>query len=442
MRRPLRCLGWPLLAATLFLPVPVEGQVRGGGRERERPAREAEQEEETEDAPLSEAGTRAVLTYYERSEDWPVRVLALLRLGSHWHPVGAPIVAEALGEKDPRLKVYALEMLQRTRDDVLRSVATPDLIDALIKLSKGPRPFEKPIVRLIRRISGDDTLENRSDIKSWWRRAEKDGYEPAPWPEIPEQPDGEEGDRTSTGVLDQVLDLKEAGLDLAIVIDGTGSMGGPIAACTKAMDDLIVLLGELTSRFRVGVVVYRDFGDMSDGADVALPLRPRGREAQKELSRIVAGGGGDAPERVEKGFEFAISREMRWRPEANKLIVIIGDAPPHANTQEALVEAVKMARESAAAVISGGPTTGAAQELVRPFLTSCIAASPAASSPFREIAEAGGGTFAQLSAEDSDRAARQIASHVLRLSFGARWRRQAEEFARIYFDWRDKKVLR
>lgn len=435
-----------LFAAWSTAPT-LEAQVKVRDRGAQGAKKDPKKEEADAPVALGEGATRAVLTYYERSEDWPIKALSLLRLGSYWHPVGAPIVAKALGEKDVKIRIYALAALKRTRADVLRAVATEDLIDALIKLAKkGKQPFAADTLAVMRAIADDSSLEDRKAFEKWWRKQKKNDYAPKAWPKPPVSGDSREAGKTSAGVISKALDLRDSGLDLAIVIDATGSMGGPIAACTSAMDDLIALLGDLAPKFRAGVVVYRDFEDMKNGAKIEVELSPFGKDAKEKLSRVAAGGGGDVPERVEKGFELAVSREMRWRPMANKLVVIIGDAPPHPETERDLLALVTKARKDPASVLAGGPVTG--QNKVKPFLTSCIAAHPNTARPFKEIAEAGGGVFAQLNfdgrggARGQKGASREVAAHILRLSFGAQWQKQADAFAAIYFEWLDRGVIR
>ena len=49
------------------------------------------------------------------------------------------------------------------------------------------------------------------------------------------------------------------------------------------------------------------------------------------LRQINAEGGGDYQEAIDEGLRVAI-QEMKWRPKAKKIIVLMGDAPPHAET--------------------------------------------------------------------------------------------------------------
>jgi hypothetical protein len=111
---------------------------------------------------------------------------------------------------------------------------------------------------------------------------------------------------------------------------------------------------------------------------------------REKLGKLIASGGGDTPERVECGFEAALSREMGWNKDANKLVLIVGDAPPHDESIEPLLARVRGAREHP---LEGGkgPVTGAPKKTVRPFVTSTVATNPAPKDVFARIASAGGG---------------------------------------------------
>ena len=48
---------------------------------------------------------------------------------------------------------------------------------------------------------------------------------------------------------------------------------------------------------------------------------------QRHLSTLDASGGGDGPEAVTAALAEALN--MEWRQHASKMVVLIGDAPPH-----------------------------------------------------------------------------------------------------------------
>ena len=123
-------------------------------------------------------------------------------------------------------------------------------------------------------------------------------------------------------------------VDLAFVVDTTGSMGPFInAARTHMVATLRALTDAAPIRLRVGLVEYRDHppqersfvtrahdftADLSNAARTIHALRPD--------------GGGDTPEAVYDGLR-TMCNVLSWEPHSHKLAVLIGDAPPHGTGQ-------------------------------------------------------------------------------------------------------------
>jgi hypothetical protein len=72
----------------------------------------------------------------------------------------------------------------------------------------------------------------------------------------------------------------------------------------------------------------------------------------------------------------------------------------------------------------------------RPFITSAIVVgnNPAAAKAFEKISEAGGGLCEKLTTGSG---AGSIVAHILTLSFGRRFEREARAFVEIYQAYRD-----
>ena len=81
-----------------------------------------------------------------------------------------------------------------------------------------------------------------------------------------------------------------------------------------------------SGKTRAAVVLFRDKGDEYVTRVLQSFTDDKGA-VQGALGRIGVAGGGDTPEHVYAGLMTALN--MSWRPEANKLIVLIGDAAPH-----------------------------------------------------------------------------------------------------------------
>lgn len=118
-------------------------------------------------------------------------------------------------------------------------------------------------------------------------------------------------------------------LDLAFVVDTTGSMGAFIQAAQRqmiAMIDALAQGGDVA--LRLAVVEYRDHPPQD-----TLPFRAHAfsdnlQVVQKTINKLKPEGGGDGPESVLDGV-LAACRKLAWRDHARRLAVLVGDAPPH-----------------------------------------------------------------------------------------------------------------
>ena len=121
-------------------------------------------------------------------------------------------------------------------------------------------------------------------------------------------------------------------VDLAFVVDTTGSIGAFIGAAREHMIALLRSLAdgaETPPDLRVAVVEYRDHPPQ----DRSFVARTHAFETdlarcQKAINRLSPNGGGDAPEAVYDGLQAAYTK-LKWRPHSCRLAVLVGDAPPH-----------------------------------------------------------------------------------------------------------------
>ena len=145
----------------------------------------------------------------------------------------------------------------------------------------------------------------------------------------------EDGTDTLTNVefaqfKDKKVPLK--GLDLAFVIDTTGSMWDDIDAVKASANGIINKIFDESFPFsRVAVVGYNDpetetFLSFTDQEDI----EDRKTAAINAINSISVGGGGDFPEAVNAGLIRALSGGAgQWNKEAvSRTIIIFGDAPP------------------------------------------------------------------------------------------------------------------
>lgn len=122
-------------------------------------------------------------------------------------------------------------------------------------------------------------------------------------------------------------------LDIVFAIDATGSMKDDIE---KLREDLIPEIKRIFSKekdVRIAVLFYRDYGDTFRYMD--LPVKcfdfTRSFKTFKEQLysiKILGREGGDIPEAVYEAM-FAASEFYKWRGDAQKEIILIGDAEPH-----------------------------------------------------------------------------------------------------------------
>ncbi len=122
-------------------------------------------------------------------------------------------------------------------------------------------------------------------------------------------------------------------IDIAFVVDATGSMGDEIAYLKAELADVIrkVKRDNQQLEVRLGSVFYRDFGD-----EYLTKIFPFDKSLKKNVEFIKdqsAGGGGDTPEAVEEGLASAID-SMAWSDKAvARLLFLVLDAPPHLNAK-------------------------------------------------------------------------------------------------------------
>lgn len=414
----------------------------------EEPTEQAEPDVVPAEAPetLREAPTRALVAQFKGGDYWAIRCVVLVALGARYHPVAGDAILLALGDDDERLNAFGLEALRRADDETLRAVASVELVEELINdgLKAKNELYRARALGVLRRLFPEVDKDSRSVWRRWWQ-GRVETYAPGPWVDPP-LPEGKDANRSaSQAFVERAFDLHSAGLDLVICIDSTGSMQPTIDAARSALADVVTILEGIAPRLRLGLVHYKDDQDMNGGADVLEPLTKSVKKVQKELDGLRAGGGGDYPERVSSGLQAAFSEEMRWERGTNKLVVVIGDAPP-----QSLGRARKLAEEHYRRPFGEDPTVPDARQdggrssskgVIRPFVTSCIAVGAGrvmddTALAFQEIAQAGGGTFASfLTTGDGNEASRAVVKHVLRLSFGAQYADEMDAFVDLYLEY-------
>lgn len=454
---------------------------------------------QAEDAPtpLGKDTTEMLCARFTAADHWMQKVVILLSLNTWWHPAGVAMVLQALRDKDERLSAFGLEALLRADPELLPTLASPELLDELItrQLGRSNDLWRERVLQALHGLVPQAEATDRAAWSRWWSSA-KATFAPAAWA-AHEQPTADGGG--TSAAAQRAFDLYQAGLDMLICIDSTGSMQPTIDALGDALGDMVDILGGISPKLRLGIVHYKEYGELGkQGAKVLLPFTKNIATARKELQGLRAFGGDDLPEAVLGGLEVALDGKMKWHAEANKLVVLIGDAPPHGKDSKQILELVTAARETPGVPV-GSPVTGAPPTTTTtPFLTSCIGVFVELHGKLREqqgyrefvdsqrqmrddftaIAKAGGGIFAEVQFTFTDKetaeeqakaeagkdeppkdkgngkdrardqgnriasaATRRIVEHILVLSFGERHTREMHDFVRIYYQYLDGKWI-
>ena len=126
---------------------------------------------------------------------------------------------------------------------------------------------------------------------------------------------------------DYIRHLQKTGIDVVFVIDATGSMVWVHQAVQMQMQKLAAYVRNLVPLARFAIIVYRDYDD-PEFVTRASPLSFDVLRARDFLRNIDASGGGDVPEAMMAGLRAAV-RDSAWRAGAQRVIIVIGDAPPH-----------------------------------------------------------------------------------------------------------------
>lgn len=137
-------------------------------------------------------------------------------------------------------------------------------------------------------------------------------------------------DAYSDEILSYVAKQGIGEIDLVFLVDETGSMGAYIEEVKRRLLEIIesIRVAPLCRSLRLGLVSYRDHPPQDRSfASRVVPLTDDISAIKKGVQRMEASGGGDGPESVTDGL-YDIVR-LGWRTNAARVVVWVGDAPPH-----------------------------------------------------------------------------------------------------------------
>jgi hypothetical protein len=115
-------------------------------------------------------------------------------------------------------------------------------------------------------------------------------------------------------------------IDLAFCVDVTGSMSGFIESAKRSIAQVLDAFAAQLHGGRVAIVAYRDHCDGDKLLEV-YPLDADLARVSASIKKLSVSGGGDAPEAVYSGLEACL--QLAWRPGSYRVIILVGDAPPH-----------------------------------------------------------------------------------------------------------------
>ena len=240
-----------------------------------------------------------------------------------------------------------------------------------------------------------------------------------------------------------VTQLRRVGLDVALVVDATGSMQNVIDELKQRLGTLVGTMQRLVPTARIGAVAFRDRGD--DNVATApkksedflvrwTDLTFSGKKVQGFLSGIVAEGGGDWEEAVLQGLQTAM-HQLKWRADAKKVIILVGSSPPHDADVPAIRALIASWRGQSGVISTIDVSERLHEEHERKLNRWLYGEEPKEISPlpdfykqlqesFGEIARTGGGTSVRIDQDDV------LVRQLLVLAFGKEWEKEVARVGR------------
>jgi hypothetical protein len=224
--------------------------------------------------------------------------------------------------------------------------------------------------------------------------------------------------------------LRKTGLEVTLVIDGTGSMKRIIGDVKGRMHQLVLAVHRLVPTARIGIVV---FGGRGESIQVQ-PLTVSPDKLLYFLNNIQAHDGGEWQEDTLGAVRTAVDR-MGWKPEAKKVIILVGDTPPFDEDMEPTLEEVRKFREELGNFNTVDVTVEEHERFVEEYYRQIGLPIPPKGSrlpsfymetqhAYQAMATAGGGQWRSLTRDQ------QINQQVLILAFGAQWQNEVSAFGR------------
>jgi hypothetical protein len=240
-----------------------------------------------------------------------------------------------------------------------------------------------------------------------------------------------------------VTTLRRVGLDVALVIDATGSMQNVIDELKQRLGALVGTMQRLVPTARIGAVAFRDRTDDNvataplKGEDFLVrwtDLTFSSKKVQGFLAGIVAEGGGDWEEAVLAGLTTAM-KQLKWRQDAKKVIILVGSSPPHVADVPAIRTLVATWHSQGGVINTIDVSERLHEEHERKLNRWLYGEEPKEISPlpefykqlqqsYGEIAYNGGGTSVRIDQDDL------LMRQLLVLAFGKQWEKEVARVGR------------
>ncbi|MBV8055214.1 MAG: VWA domain-containing protein [Deltaproteobacteria bacterium] len=226
-----------------------------------------------------------------------------------------------------------------------------------------------------------------------------------------------------------IAGLRRSGLDVALVIDGTGSMKRIIDDVKGKMRLLILAIHRLVPATRMGIVVFGGRGEpiqvqpLTISPDVLLNF----------LNNIQAQNGGAWQEDTLGAVRTAVDR-LAWRPLAKKVIILVGDTPPFDEDKEPTLDEVRKLRAENGIFNTVDVTVEEHKRFLQEYYREIGMKPPKddqmpsfyfeTQRAYQDMAASGGGQWRSLTRDE------QINQQVLILAFGSQWQTEVAAFGR------------
>ena len=123
-------------------------------------------------------------------------------------------------------------------------------------------------------------------------------------------------------------------IDVELAFDTTGSMTASIAAARQDAERIVAGVQGVVPDARFGVVSFRDHGNPGGEYETLQPLTTDTSAIKAALGRLQAVRN-DSPDNLAvESYNLALHRSytddaLGWRPDARKIVIVIGDAEPY-----------------------------------------------------------------------------------------------------------------